>query len=155
MTAREISIQNHKAGRDYHVLDRLEAGIELRGTEVKSLRAGQGNLSDSFARIERGQTWLYNFHISPYDKGNRENHDPKRVRRLLLHKSEIRKLHGMVATEGKALIPLKAYFDKNNRFKILLGVCKGKTHGDKRQDLKKRDTDREIRRAMSTQMKRG
>ncbi|MDR1191185.1 MAG: SsrA-binding protein SmpB [Verrucomicrobiales bacterium] len=151
----DLQIQNRKAGRDYHVLDTLEAGIELRGTEVKSLRDGQGNLSDSFARVEKGQAWLYNFHISPYDKGNRENHEPKRVRRLLLHKREIFKLQGMVSTEGKTLIPLKAYFDKNSRCKILLGICKGKTHGDKRQDIKKRDTDREIRRAITNRMKRG
>ncbi|MDR1145918.1 MAG: SsrA-binding protein, partial [Verrucomicrobiales bacterium] len=114
-----------------------------------------GNLSDAFARIEQGQALLYNFHISPYDKGNRENHEPKRIRRLLLHKHEIFKLQGMVSTEGKTLIPLKAYFDKNNRLKILLGICKGKTHGDKRQDIKKRDTDREIRRAISNRLKRG
>jgi SsrA-binding protein len=155
MSGQDVQIQNHKAGRDYHVIDTLEAGIELKGTEVKSLRGGQGNLSDSFARVEQGQAFLYNFHISPYDKGNRENHDPKRVRRLLLHKHEILKLLGLVSTEGKTLIPLKAYFDQNSRFKILLGICKGKTHGDKRQDLKKRDTDREIRRAMTARMKRG
>ncbi|MDR0532801.1 MAG: SsrA-binding protein SmpB [Verrucomicrobiales bacterium] len=155
MSGQDVQIQNHKAGRDYHVLDTLEAGIELKGTEVKSLRGGQGNLSDAFARIEKGQAFLYNFHISPYDKGNRENHEPKRIRRLLLHKQEIFKLQGMISTEGKTLIPLKAYFDKNSRFKILIGICKGKTHGDKRQDIKKRDTDREIRRAITNRMKRG
>jgi len=146
-------IQNHKAGRDYHVIESLEAGIELQGTEVKSLRAGQGNLSDSFARIERGEAWLYQFHIAPYDKGNRENHEAKRVRKLLLHKSELLKLHEGIATQGRTLVPLKGYF-KNQRFKILIGVCKGKTHSDKRQDIKKRDVDREIRRAMAHHVKR-
>ncbi len=141
-------IQNHKAGRDFFVLETLEAGVELKGTEVKSLRGGQGNLSDSFARIEKAEAWVFNFHIAPYDKGNRENHEPKRQRKLLLHKREIFKLLGAVSMEGRTLIPLKGYF-KNQRFKILLGICKGKTHGDKRQDIKKRETDREIRREMA------
>ena len=141
-------IHNHKAGRDYHVLESVETGIALQGTEVKSLRAGQGNLNDAFARIEKAEAWLYNFHISPYDKGNRENHEPKRVRKLLLHKREILKMLGAVSTEGRTLIPLKGYF-KGPHFKILLGIGKGKTHGDKRQDIKKRDVDREIRRAMA------
>ena len=141
-------IQNHKAGRDYHVLETVEAGIVLQGTEVKSLRAGQGNLNDAFARIEKAEAWLYNFHIAPYDKGNRENHEPKRIRKLLLNKREIFKMLGAVSTEGRTLVPLKGYF-KNRNFKILIGIGKGKTHGDKRQDIKKRDVDREIRRAMA------
>lgn len=152
MSEKNAETLNRKAGRDYHVLESLEAGIELRGTEVKSLRGGQGNLNDAFARIEKGEVWLHQFHIAPYDKGNRENHDPVRVRRLLLHKAEIRKWRQEVATAGKTLIPLKGYF-KENRFKILLGLCKGKNVRDKRDTLKKRDQDREIRRAIANRRK--
>lgn len=140
-------IQNRKSGRDYHIEETYEAGISLTGTEVKSLRSGHGNFSDSFARVEKGQVWLYNFDISPYDKGNRENHEPKRTRRLLLHKAEIRKLFGTIAQAGRSLVPLKGYFKKRH-FKILLGVGVGKNQRDKRQDVKKRETDRELRRAL-------
>jgi SsrA-binding protein len=153
MSNHVIEINNRKAGHDYTILDSFEAGVELQGTEVKSIRDGQGSLNDAFARIEKGQAWLYNFHIAPYDKGNRENHEAKRVRRLLLHKQEIHKLHEETALAGKSLIPLKGYF-KNRRFKILIGLCKAKTKGDKRQDIKKRDVDREIKRMSSTQLKR-
>lgn len=152
MKSNAPEIQNRKAGRDYAILESLEAGVELQGTEVKSLRNGQGNLSDSFARIERGEAWLYNFHISPYEMGNRENHVPTRTRKLLLHKNEILKLHEQISINGRTIVPLKGYF-KNGRFKVLLGVGKGKTHGDKRQDIKKRDTDREMKRAISVQLK--
>jgi len=141
-------IQNRKSGRDYHIEETYEAGIALTGTEVKSLRAGQANFADSFARVEKGQVWLYNFDISPYDKGNRENHEPKRTRRLLLHKAEIRKLFGTVAQAGRSLVPLKGYFKKQH-FKILLGVGTGKNQRDKRQDVKKRETDRALRRIVS------
>jgi SsrA-binding protein len=141
-------IRNRSAGRDYCIIESLEAGIELKGTEVKSLRGGKANLSDSFARVENGEAWLHNFHISPYEQGNRENHDPKRIRRLLLHRTEILKLKTETSVSGHALIPLKGYFKKKN-FKILLGVCKGKASKDKREDMKKRDAEREIRRAMA------
>jgi SsrA-binding protein len=154
MSNQSTEIFNRKASHDYAVLDSLEAGLELQGTEVKSIRQGQGNLGDAFARIEKGQAWLYNFHIAPYDKGNRENHEAKRVRKLLLHKKEIIKLHGETSLAGKSLIPLKGYF-KNRKFKILIGICKSKTHGDKRQDIKKRDLNRELKRATATQLKRG
>jgi SsrA-binding protein len=153
MSNQIIEINNRKAGHDYTILSSFEAGVELQGTEVKSIRDGQGNLNDGFARIEKGQAWLYNFHIAPYDKGNRENHEAKRVRRLLLHKQEINKLHSETTIAGKSLIPLKGYF-KNRRFKILIGICKSKTKGDQRQDIKKRDMDREIKRMTSTQLKR-
>lgn len=143
-----LEVQNRKAGRDYSVLETLEAGIELQGTEVKSLRTSQASLDEAFARIENGQMWIHQFHIAPYEKGNRENHEPKRVRRLLVHKEEIRRLHEEVATAGKTLIPLKGYFNDKQRFKILIGLCKGKNARDKRQDVKKRDTDREIRQTM-------
>ncbi|NJK92305.1 MAG: SsrA-binding protein SmpB [Blastochloris sp.] len=148
-----VEVHNRKAGHDYLILESLETGIELQGTEVKSIRDGQGNLNDAFARIEKGQAWLYNFHIAPYDKGNRENHEAKRVRRLLLHKQEINKLHQETSIAGKTLIPLKGYF-KNRRFKILLGLCKGKTHGDRRQAIKTRDVDRELKRATSISLRR-
>lgn len=143
-----LEIFNRKSGRDYHILETLEAGIELRGTEVKSLRNGGGNLNDAFARVEKGELWLYQFHIAPYEMGNRENHDPKRVRRLLVHRHELMKLDAAVKRSGFTLVPLKVYLSPRRQFKVLLGVGKGKTHGDKRQDLKKRDTDQEMRRAM-------
>lgn len=141
-------IQNRKAFHNYQIHSNLEAGIELLGTEVKSLRAGKGNLSDAFARIERGQAMLYNFDIATYSHGNRENHEPKRTRRLLLHKAEIRKLFNEVTISGKALVPLKGYF-KEGIFKILLGTGTGKDKGDKRQTLKKRETERHLRRVMT------
>ncbi|MEO0453327.1 MAG: SsrA-binding protein SmpB [Verrucomicrobiota bacterium] len=150
MSSRELI--NRKAGRDYHVIESLEAGIALSGTEVKSLRDGQANFNDAFARVDQGQVWLHNFHISPYEKGNRENHEPKRQRRLLLHKNQIRKLHQEISQSGCTVVPLKGYF-KNRYFKVLIGICKGKTHGDKRQTLKKRESDREMRRAISNQMR--
>jgi SsrA-binding protein len=145
--SKTIEIENRKAGRDYHILETLEAGIELTGTEVKSLRTGQANLSDAFARVEKGQIWLYQFHIPPYEKGNRENHDPKRIRRLLLHKAEIRRLFEETSIAGKSLVPLKGYFKKQH-FKVLLGVGSGKNKGDKRQDIKKREADRQIQRLL-------
>lgn len=153
MSTPVVEINNRKASHEYSILDTFEAGIELQGTEVKSIRGGQGNLNDSFARIEKGQAYLYNFDIAPYAQGNRENHESKRVRRLLLHKQEIIKLHAETKIAGKSLIPLKGYF-KNRKFKVLIGICKGKTHGDKRQDVKKRDTDREIKRLTAHQIKR-
>jgi SsrA-binding protein len=151
MSRREI--QNRKAGRDYQVLDSIEAGIALSGTEVKSLRTGEANFNDAFARVHEGEVWLHNFHIAPYEKGNRENHEPKRTRRLLLHKNQIRKLYQQIAQSGCTIVPLKGYFNEGNRFKVLLGVCKGKTHADKRQTIKKRESDREMRRAIANQMR--
>ncbi|MFQ3670448.1 MAG: SsrA-binding protein SmpB [Verrucomicrobiia bacterium] len=142
-------ILNRKARRDYHIEDTVETGIELTGTEVKSLRTGQANLNDAFARVEKGELWLYNFDISPYDKGNRENHEPKRIRRLLAHKLEIRRLHEAVSRAGRALVALKGYFTPRQKFKILVGIATGKNQRDKREDIKKRDTDRAIRRAIS------
>ncbi len=140
---------NRKARRDYHIEDTVEAGIELTGTEVKSLRAGQANLNDAFARVDRGQLWLHNFDISPYDKGNRENHEPKRLRRLLVHKLEIRRLHEAASRAGRSLVALKGYFTKRQKFKILIGIGTGKNQRDKREDIKKRDTDRAIRRELT------
>ncbi len=142
-------LQNRKAHRDYQILETVEAGVELRGTEVKSLRTGECSINEAFARIENGQAWLHNFHIAPYDKGNRENHEPKRVRRLLLHKQQLAKLQAEITIAGKALVPLKGYFNQANRFKILLGLGKGKNVRDKRQDIKTRDVERDVRRAMT------
>ncbi|HEV2209156.1 MAG: SsrA-binding protein SmpB [Limisphaerales bacterium] len=143
-------LTNPKARRDYHILDTFEAGIVLHGTEVKALRAGRGQISDAFARVENSQVYLYNAQIDEYSFGNRQNHQPKAVRKLLLHKSEIRKLFGLVAVKGNALVPLSFYW-KNGKVKVALAVGKGKAQYDKRQDLKERELDRELKRA---QMKR-
>ena len=139
-------LSNPKARRDYHILETFEAGIVLKGTEVKSLRAGKGQISDSFARVENEQVYLYNAHIDEYTFGNRENHVPKSPRRLLLHKAEIRKLFGYSSVKGNALVPLSFYW-KNGKVKVALAVGKGKAEFDKRDDLKKREADREVKRA--------
>jgi SsrA-binding protein len=139
-------VTNSKARRDYHILETFEAGIVLKGTEVKALRAGKAQLSDAFARIENDQAWLYNAHIDEYAYGNLQNHQPKAPRRLLLHKSEIRKLFDLGAIKGNALVPLSFYW-KSCRVKVAIGVGKGKVQFDKREDIKKRDTEREIKRA--------
>jgi SsrA-binding protein len=140
-------LTNSKARRDYHISETFEAGIVLRGTEVKSLRAGRGQLSDAFARVENDEVILYNAHIEEYTFGNRLNHNPKSARKLLLHKSEIRKLQALGAVKGNALIPLSFYW-KNGKVKVALGVGKGKAEYDKREDIKKRDSERELKRAM-------
>lgn len=139
-------VTNSKARRDYHILETFEAGIALKGTEVKALRAGKAQISDAFARIENDQAWLYNAHIDEYTFGNRENHQPKAPRRLLLHKAEIRKLFGLASVKGNALFPLSMYW-KNGRVKVAIGVGKGKVEFDKREDIKKRESDRELKRA--------
>jgi SsrA-binding protein len=139
-------LNNPKARRDYHILETLEAGIVLHGTEVKALRAGKGQISDAFARVEKDEVWLYNAHIDEYSFGNRENHEPKAPRKLLLHKSEIRKLFGLAAVKGNAIVPL-AFYWKNGKVKVLLGVGNGKQLYDKREDIKQRDSDRELKRA--------
>ena len=139
-------LTNPKARRDYHILDTFEAGIVLRGTEVKSLRAGKGQISDAFARVDNGEVWLHNAHIDEYSHGNLLNHPPKAPRKLLLHKSEIRKLAGLASVKGNALVPLSFYW-KNGRVKVALAAAKGKVQYDKRQDMKKREADRELKRA--------
>ena len=143
----KIAAQNRKAYHDYFVEDRLEAGIELKGTEVKSIRAGTLNLKDAFCVAKDGEIYAHSMHISPYEHGNIFNRDPDRDRRLLMHKREIRKLHALVKQDGYALIPLSVYF-KDARVKIEVGVCKGKKNYDKREDAAKRDAKREIDRAM-------
>jgi SsrA-binding protein len=139
-------LTNPKARRDYHILETYEAGIVLKGTEVKALRAGKGQISDAFARVENGQIFLYNAHIDEYSFGNLQNHEPKAARKLLLNKSEIRKLFSEVSVKGHALVPLSFYW-KNGKVKVSLGLGKGKIQYDKRQDIKKRDSDRELKRA--------
>ncbi len=145
-------LTNPKARRDYHILETYEAGIALKGTEVKSLRAGKGQISDSFARIENDEAFLYNVHIDEYSHGNLLNHVPKAKRKLLLHKSEIRKLFGLASVKGNALLPLSFYW-KEGKVKVLLGVGKGKVQHDKREDMKKRDADRDLKRAMMHRFK--
>jgi SsrA-binding protein len=139
-------LTNPKARRDYFILETFEAGLALRGTEVKSLRAGKAQIADAFVRVENDEAFLHNCHIDEYLFGNRENHQPKSVRKLLLHKSEIRKLFGLAAIEGNAIIPLSLYW-KNGKVKVALGVGKGKVQFDKRQAMKERDSDRELKRA--------
>src|SRR5213075_3460821 len=147
-------VTNPKARRDYHILDTFEAGIVLHGTEVKALRAGKAQISDAFARVENGEVYLYNAHIDEYAQGNLQNHQPKAVRKLLLHKSEIRKLFGFASVKGNTLLPLSFYW-KNGRVKVALGVGKGKANFDKREDLKKRESDRELKRATMRRSKEG
>ncbi len=145
-------LNNPKARRDYHVLETFEAGIALHGTEVKSLRAGKGQISDAFARVEKDEVWLYNAHIDEYSHGNLQNHVPKAPRKLLLHKSEIRKLFGFASVKGHALVPL-AFYWKNGKVKVLLAVGKGKQQFDKREDIKRRESDREMKRAAAHNFK--
>jgi SsrA-binding protein len=139
---------NRKAPRDYHILERYEAGMELRGTEVKSIRAGKININDAFARIEKGQVWLYGCDIQPYERASWEQHEPRRSRRLLLHKKEIAKLAGFTDQKGLSLPVLRAYW-KNRRVKLEIGVGRGKDQGDKRQDLKDRVENREAQREVA------
>ena len=144
-------LTNPKARRDYHILETFQAGIVLRGTEVKALRAGKGQISDAFARVENGEVLLYNAHIDEYAQGNRQNHQPKATRKLLLHKSEIRKLFGLPSVKGNALLPLSFYW-KNGKVKVALAVGKGKAQFDKREDLKAREADRELKRPTMRQV---
>lgn len=139
---------NRKALRDYHISDKHEAGIELKGTEVKSIRAGKINLGDAFARVDRGEMWLYNCDIRPYEQASHEFHVPRRNRRLLLHKKEIRKLQALVDQKGATIVPLRFYW-KNGRVKVEIGVGKGKNQRDQREDLKKRVQNREIDREIA------
>ena len=143
----KIAAQNRKAHHDYFVEDKFEAGIELFGTEVKSIRAGTLNLKDSWCSIKDGEIFVNGMHISPYEKGNIFNRDPVRVRRLLMHKREIRKLHALIKQDGYTLVPLSVYF-KDARVKVEIGLCKGKKNYDKREASAKRDAAREIDRTM-------
>jgi SsrA-binding protein len=134
---------NRKARYDYHLRDRYEAGIVLQGTEVKSVRAGQLNLTDSYARVRDGEIFLIDAHISPYEHGNLENHDAKRPRKLLLHRREIRKISGKLRSSGTTIVPTKAYFS-NGRVKVEIAIAQGKRDYDKREAIKKEETRRAI-----------
>jgi SsrA-binding protein len=139
---------NKKAYRDYEVLETFEAGIELVGSEVKSLRQSNGNLTDSFAQIDKNQVFLYNFHIAPYVEASYLNVDSVRVRRLLLHRKQIQKLQASTAQKGFTLVPLQCYFNERGLVKLQLALCKGKKLYDRRDDIKRRDDDRKIKRML-------
>ena len=143
----KVVAKNSKAYHDYFIEDKYEAGIELAGTEVKSIRQGHVNLKDSFCIVKDGQMHVHGMHISPYEKGNIFNKDPRRPRRLLMHKQEINRLYGKVKQDGYALIPICVYF-KNARVKVSIGLCKGKKLYDKRQDAAVKDAKRQMDRAM-------
>ena len=146
-TSTKIIADNRKARHDYFVIESFEAGVELFGTEVKSLRQGGVNLKDSYCDIEKGELFALGVHISPYDHGNIFNRDPMRPKKLLMHKREIMRLAGLVSREGYTLVPLSLYF-KGSYVKLSLGLCKGKKLYDKRDDIAKRDADRLIERKM-------
>ena len=145
--------RNPKATYDYHILDTHEAGLVLTGTEVKSLRAGKASIKEAYARIRNGQVFLDGMSITPYEQGNRYNHDPVRSRKLRLHRHEIERLIGALEQKGLTLVPLELYFRKG-RAKVVLGVGRGKKHHDRREDIKRREADREIARAASMRGRR-
>lgn len=147
------TITNRKARHEYHIEDKYEAGIALTGTEIKSIRAGKANLQDSYARVDNGELMLYNMHISPYEQGNRFNHEPKRPRKMLMHKREIMRLLGQTREKGLSLIPLQLYF-KGGWVKVELALARGKKKYDKREDIAARDARREMDRAMKNKMVR-
>jgi SsrA-binding protein len=138
---------NRKASHDYHVLETFEAGIALLGTEVKAIREGRVNLRDSYARLDKGEAWLLNVHISPYSHTGYAHHEERRQRKLLLHRSELRKLTGRVAEKGLTLVPLRMYF-KKGRVKVMVALAKGKHEYDKRETIRRREVDRETRAAI-------
>ena len=144
--------QNRKAFHDYFVEEKLECGIALFGTEVKSIRQGKVNLKESWAQVRKGEIWVEGMHISPYEQGNIFNRDPLRPKKLLLHRNEIRKLDAQVMRQGFTLIPLELYF-RNGRVKVQLGLCKGKQLHDKRDSIAKKDSQREIMRVLREKQK--
>lgn len=145
---------NHKARRDYEVLEAFECGIELKGSEVKSLRGKKMTLEDSFARIDGKEVILYSAYVSPYEQASYLNVDPVRPRRLLLHRQQINKIAGKMAQKGLALVPLKAYFNEHGFAKIELALCKGKRLYDRREDIKRREADLQMRRILKNRRKR-
>lgn len=147
-------VTNSKARRDYHILDTVEAGLVLRGTEVKAVRAGMVQIQDAFAKVQNDELWLHQSRIDEYRFGNRNNHAPQGVRKLLLHKREIRKLKALAEIKGHTLVALDLHW-KDGRVKVLLGVAKGKQDYDKRQDVKRRDMERDMRQAMTHRAERG
>ncbi len=150
----KIIAKNKRARHDYHVVDSVEAGIVLRGTEVKSVRLGKVQLVDSYARVQDEELFLHGAHISPYEQGNRFNVDPRRTRKLLMHKVEIARLERQVLEKGMALIPLSVYL-KGGRVKVEVGLCRGKKAYDKRETIRKRDADRDMERAVRRRSRGG
>ena len=142
-------VTNRRAFHSYQILEKLEAGVVLTGTEIKSIRAGLANLNNAFARIEKGGVYLYDSDIQPYVRASHTQHEPKRPRKLLLHKSEIQRLFEATSVKGQTLVALRLYW-KNHRVKLELGIGRGKTHGDKRQDLKEKAIQREVGRAIDS-----
>jgi SsrA-binding protein len=151
----KVITTNRKARHDYFILETMEAGIVLVGTEVKSLRAGHANLKDSYAGIEDGELYLYNAHISPYEMGNRFNHEPTRTRKLLMHAGEIKRLLGKTREKGLTLVPLRLYFSDAGKVKVELGLARGKKTIDKRRAIAERDAKRDIRREIREKEKKG
>ena len=145
--------ENRKAFHDYHILETFEAGVALLGTEVKSIRGGNVNLRDSYARVESGEVWIYNVNVSPYSHRGYADHEPTRRRKLLLHKQEIRKLIGKTVEKGMTLVPTRLYF-KDGRIKVAIGLAKGKKAHDKRETVKRREADRETRAAVKERRSR-
>lgn len=143
-----VVAQNRKAHYDYEILDTYEAGIALKGTEIKSIRAGRVSLVDGYAGITQNEVFLYNVHIAPFEQGNRFNHDPLRTRKLLLHRQQINEIYRQVQQEGNTLVPLRIYL-KNGFAKLLLGLAKGKKRQDKRETIKRREQERDISRALA------
>ena len=151
--APRLLADNRKAGFDFEYLEQFEAGVVLLGTEVKAIREGRINLRDSYARVERGEVWVYNIHISPYSHRGYAEHEALRKRKLLLNRAEIRKLIGRTVERGMTLVPLRMYF-KNGRVKVAVGLAKGKKDYDKRETIKRRETDRETRAAVKERVER-
>ena len=149
---RRVIAENRKARHDYHVLETWEAGVALLGTEVKAIREGRVNLRDSYARVENGEVWMMNVHVSPYSHRGYAEHAEKRQRKLLLHRDEIRKLVGRTTEKGLTLVPLEMYF-KNGRVKVLIALAKGKQAHDKRETLRMREVDRETRAAVKARQR--
>ncbi len=147
-TEAPVIARNRRAWHEYHVLEEFEAGLELHGTEVRSLRQGGAQIAEAYVRIERGEAWLLGAHVQPYQFGNRQNHEPSRPRRLLLHRREIGHLAGMVKQPGLTLIPLDLHLSRN-RVKVRLGVCRGKREYDKREALREKDAQREMQRGLA------
>ena len=150
----KVITTNRKAHRDYEVLESIECGIELRGSEIKSIRGGKVNLDDSFGRVEGGEVILYNSHINPYAQASYLNVDPRRPRKLLLHKAQIKRITGQLTQRGFTLIPLQIYFNERNFAKVQLGLCKGKKLYDRRQDIRRRELDLQMRRALKSRRKK-
>jgi SsrA-binding protein len=149
---RKVIVSNRRARHDYEIMDTYEAGIVLTGTEVKSLRAGRASLADAYAGVEDGEVWLRNVHIPEYDQGSWTNHEPRRTRKLLLHRKEILRLIGKTKEGGLALVPLSMYF-ADGKVKVEIALARGKRSYDKRADLAKRDADREVQRALGRRSK--